>query len=320
MPHVLVVGSLHPSAVARLEAIGNLTFELTNGTTEDCYKDRIAEADILLIRTQPLTEETVKRGEKLRLVSRHGVGYDAVDVDALTRRGIPLCIVGDVNSGGVAEHAMMMMLSAVKLARRADAAVRSGDWAWRNRLEAGEIGGKNLLILGFGRIGRKLAELARGFGMTIRAYDPYLERNGWPEGDVLPSGPLDDALAWADVVSIHAPKPESPLIGERQFARMKSSSVLVNTSRGGIVDEIALAEALRAGQIRAAGIDVFADEPPAPDHPLFGLDNVLLSPHIAGLTEEGSARLGHHSIQNILDFLDGRLDPALVVNREILHV
>ena len=314
MTHVLVVGSLHPAAIAMLDAAEGLTYELTDGTTEDCYAHRIADADILLIRTQPLTAATIARAGKLRLVSRHGVGYDAVYVPALTERGIPLCIVGDVNSGGVAEHAMMMMLASVKLALRADASVRQGPWEWRNSLQAGEITGKNLLILGYGRIGQKLARLAAGFDMTIRAFDPYLAAQGWPTGPVQPVESLEEGLAWADLVSIHAPKSDQPLIGAAQIKAMKPSAVIVNTSRGGIVDEQALADALQQGRIRAAGIDVFDPEPPLADNPLFGLDNVLLSPHIAGLTEEGSARLGIHSIQNILDFLAGRLDPALVVN------
>ncbi|MEQ9039159.1 MAG: hydroxyacid dehydrogenase [Silicimonas sp.] len=314
MTHVLVVGSIHPDAVAMLEAADGVTYELTDGATEDCYAHRIADADVLLIRTQPMTEATISNAKRLRLVSRHGVGYDAVDTNALTKRGIPLCIVGDVNSGGVAEHAIMMILASVKLAVRSDAAVRNGDWSWRNTLEAGEIGGKNLLILGYGRIGGKLARLAKGFDMTVKAFDPFLAANGWPEGDVQPVDTLEEALAWADVISIHAPKPDKPLIGERELAAMKATAVIVNTSRGGIIDEKALADALRSRKIRAAGIDVFDIEPPLPDNPLFGLDNVLLSPHIAGLTQEGSERLGVHSVRNILDFLSGRLDPSLVVN------
>lgn len=314
MTHILVVGSLHPKAIEMLSTAPDVTFELTDGATEDCYAHRIADADALLIRTQPLTADTIGRAAKLRIVSRHGVGYDAVDAKALAARGIPLCIVGDVNSDGVAEHAMMMMLACVKLSGRADAAVRGGNWSWRNTLEAGEITGKNLLILGYGRIGRKLASLARAFDMTIRAYDPYLATQGWPEGDVVPVTDLDATLGWADAISVHAPRADTPLIGTRELSLMKPSAVLVNTSRGGIIDEAALADALRRSRIRSAGIDVLDTEPPAANHPLFGFDNVLLSPHIAGLTMEGSERLGLHSVQNILDFRAGRLDPALVVN------
>lgn len=314
MTHILVVGSLHPDAVAMLDAAPGVTYELTDGTTEDCYSHRIADADALLIRTQPLTASTIAKADKLKIVSRHGVGYDAVDVAALSERGIPLCIVGDINSGGVAEHAMMMMLACVKHAIRADQSVRHGNWTWRNTLEAGELTGRNLLIIGYGRIGRRLAALSRAFDMTVRAFDPYLAAQGWPDGDVAPVDDLHAGLAWADAASIHAPRSDTPLIGATELSLMKPTAVIVNTSRGGIIDEAALADALRKGRIRAAGLDVFDDEPPAPDHPLFGLDNVLLSPHIAGLTAEGSARLGQHSIQNIMDFLAGRLDPALVVN------
>lgn len=314
MPHVLVAGPLHEKGVAMLDAAKDLTYEITEGTAETSYAHRVGDADLLLIRTQPLTAATVAAAKKLRFVSRHGVGYDAIDAGALAARGIPLAIVGDVNSAGVAEHAMMMMLAAVKIIGRADASARGGDWEWRNKLEAGEITGKNLLIAGYGRIGRKVAALGQAFGMTVRAYDPFLARQGWPDGQVRPVTTLDDGLAWADAISLHLPKSDAPLIGARELGLMKPSAVLVNTSRGGIVDEDALAEVLRTGGIRAAGIDVLDREPPAPDHPLFGLDNVVLTPHIAGLTLEGSIRLAESSVQNILDFIAGRLDPGVVVN------
>lgn len=318
MVHVLVAGPLHPSGIALLDD-ADLTYEIVDGPGEDGYAARIADADILLIRTQPMSAATIAGAGRLRLVSRHGVGCDAIDIPSLTERGVPLCIVGDVNSGGVAEAAMMMMLAAVKILGRAENAVRHDNWEWRNTLEAGEITGKNLLIIGYGRIGRKLAGLARAFDMNIRAFDPYLEANGWPEGNVTPVETLEVGLAWADVVSLHMPKGDAPLIGAAELAAMKPSAVLVNTARGGIVDEVALANALKTGQIRAAGVDVLENEPPAPDHPLFGLDNVILTPHIAGLTQEGSERLAIYSVQNILDYLAGKLDPALIVNGVPVH-
>lgn len=320
MPHVLVAGKIHPSGVALLKNAPGITFDLVEEVSEPSYAPLIDRADALVLRTQPLRAATVARADRLLLVSRHGVGFDAVDVTALNARGIALSVVGDVNTVAVAEHAMMMMLAAVKRVLRADRAVRDpAQWGWRNRLEAGEVGGKTLLVLGFGRIGRHLAGLAAAFGMTVIAHDPWLERHGWPEGPVRPVSDLGQALAMADVISVHMPKADRPALGAAELALVKPGVVIVNTARGGIVDEISLAEALRAGHVGAAGLDVFDDEPPAPDNPLLAFDQVLLSPHIGGLTAEGAERLAVYSVQNVLDFFAGRLDPALVVNAAALR-
>jgi D-3-phosphoglycerate dehydrogenase len=211
---------------------------------------------------------------------------------------------------------MMLILAASKRVLRADRSVRQPrEWGWRNELEAEEISGKNLLIVGFGRIGRHLARMASGFAMEVRAFDPYLQGQGWPEGAVCAVDKLIDGLSWADVVSINVPKAEQPLIGDTEFATMRRGAILVNTARGGIVEEQALVDALRSGQIGAAGLDVFDREPPAEDNPLVNLDQVILSPHIGGLTRECGERMAVASVRNVVDFFSGEIDPALIVNR-----
>lgn len=315
MPHVLVAGKIHPSGITLLREAKDVTFDLVEEVSEPSYAPLIARADALVLRTQPLGAATVAQAGQLRLVSRHGVGFDAVDVSALNARGIVLSVVGDVNTAAVAEHAMMMVLAATKRVLRADRAVRDpGQWGWRNRLEAGEVGGKTLLVLGYGRIGRHVAGLAAAFGMKVIAHDPWLEKYGWPDGPVHPVSDLGQALGMADVISIHIPKAERPALGAAELAQVKPGVVIVNTARGGIVDETALTDALRDGRVGAAGLDVFDDEPPAANNPLLAFDQVLLSPHIGGLTAEGAERLAVHSVQNVLDFFAGRLDPTLVVN------
>ncbi|MCF6102778.1 hydroxyacid dehydrogenase [Mesorhizobium muleiense] len=314
MPHVLVAGKLHPSGIELLDASPGVTYDYVEDVSEPSYAPLIGKADGLVIRTQPLSAPTVARAERLKIVSRHGVGYDAVDLPSLNQRGIALAVVGDVNSVSVAEHAMMLLLAATKRLIRADRSVRGSEWGWRNRLEASELAGKRLLILGYGRIGRHLARMAAAFGMDVRAYDPFLERQGWPEGPVAPVSDLQAGLAWADAISVNVPKAERPVIGPVELSAMKPTAVLINTARGGVVDEAALIAALREGRIAAAGIDVFDDEPPAADHPLFGFDQVILTPHIAGLTAECGERMAISSVQNVLDFFAGRIDPALVVN------
>jgi len=321
MPHVLVAGKLHPSGHALLDAAPGLSVHYIEEISEESYAPHIHEADALLIRTQPMTAPTVDKAGRLRIVSRHGVGYDAVDVQALNARGIALAVCGDVNSTSVAEHACMMILAATKRALRGDASVRKGPWGWRNSLQSQDLRGRNLLILGYGRIGRHTAEMMSGFGMSIQAFDPYLLTQGWPDGPVAPARTLTEALGWADVISVSAPKAERPLIGAAEFADMKDGVIIVNTARGGIVDETALIAALSSGKVGAAGLDVFEDEPPTADNPLMAFDQVILSPHIAGVTEGAAERMAIGSARNIIAFFHNEIDPALVVNRnEIGHV
>ena len=321
MPHLLVAGKLHPAGEALLRNLParGITVDYVEEISEPSYAPLIHKADALVIRTQPLSAATVALAERLKVVSRHGVGYDAVDLAALNQRGIALTIVGDVNSVSVAEHAMMQLLAAAKRVLLADRAVREpGQWGWRNRLEQQEISGKNLLIIGYGRTGQRLARMAAGFDMNVRAHDPYLSRKGWPGGPVAEVADLDKGLAWADCISIHVPKADKPTLGAREIALMKPGVVLANTARGGVVDEAALAAALTSGQVGAAGVDVF-DEEPSVTSPLFQQPTALLSPHIAGLTAECGERMAIASIQNAIDYLNGTVDRALIVNPTFAH-
>ena len=316
MPHILIAGKLHPAGLALLEAAKGVTFIHIEDISEASYQPYLAEADGIVIRTQPMSAASVAKAIRLQIVSRHGVGYDAVNLPALNARKIPLCIVGDVNSVSVAEHAMMMILACAKQVIRSDAAVRHGPWGWRNNLEQGEVSGKRLLIIGYGRIGRHLAKMAQAFGMRIAAHDPYLAAQGWPAGEVTSAADLASGLAEADFVSVHIPKAEGALIGAAEIALMKQGAIIINTARGGIIDEVALAQALRSGHIAGAGIDVFDAEPPAADHPLLAFDQVILTPHIAGLTREAAQRMAVASVQNVLDHFAGQLDPSLIVNKD----
>lgn len=321
MTHLLVAGKLHPSGEALLHTLADegVTVDYVEEVTETSYAPLIHRADALVIRTQPLSARTIALAERLKVVSRHGVGYDAVDLDALNARGIALTIVGDVNSVSVAEHAMMQLLAGSKQALRADRAVRDPSlWGWRNRLEQREISGKSLLIIGYGRAGQRLAGMAAAFGMTVRAYDPLLRERGWPPGDVTPVDDLHAALEWADCISLHVPKGDKPVLGPAEFKAMSPGMIIANTSRGGVVDEAALAVALSSGRVFSAGVDVFDDEPPRRDMPLAGADNVLFSPHIAGLTEEASERMALASIKNAIGYLNGAVDPALIVNKDAI--
>ena len=314
MRRALVAGKLHSSGLELLQSAPEIDLTYVEEISSESLIPAIYRTEALLLRTQPLPAELIALCENLKLVSRHGVGYDQVDVAALSARGIPLTTVGDVNSRTVAEHAIMMMLVAGKRLFRYDSATRGKDWDHRNSLEAQELFGKTLLIIGFGRIGRRLAALAQAFGMKIMAYDSFLNAARLEDKEVHLEPDLLQALPQADYVSLHVPMTERPIIGTEELGAMKPSAVIVNAARGGVVDEAALVQALRERRIAGAGLDVFESEPPAKDNPLFAMDNVVLTPHSAGLTEECAERMAIVAAQNILDFFDGKLDPALVVN------
>ena len=321
MTHILVAGKLHSVGVEKLNLLRASGLKVTyiEEIDEPSYAKHIKTADALIIRTQPLSAATIKKAENLKVVSRHGVGYDAVDLDSLNARGIPLTIVSDVNSVSVAEQAMMQLLAGAKQVIRADKAVRDPTkWDWRNQLQQREISEKNLLIIGYGRAGKKLAKMAAGFNMNIKVFDPYLQSlNSTPE-PIKFIETLSEGLGWADCISLHIPPGSTPLLGATEFAQMKPGMIIANTARGGVMCERSLSSALKTGQLHAAGVDVFETEPPDINMAQSYPDNAILSPHIAGLTEEASERMAISCIENALGVLNRTIDPDLIVNKEVL--
>ena len=316
--HVLVAGKIHAAGIALLKQRPNVIVDLVEAVTTDAYRPHLANADAILIRTQPMTAVEIALAPKLQIVSRHGVGFDAVDVNALNARKIPLAVVGDVNSRAVAEHTLMLMLTAARRTIAHHVASTTGNWNERNRFDSTELDGKSLLVLGFGRIGRRVAELAKAFGMNVTAFDPYVTEAQAAAAGVTHASDMHAALANADYISVHMPGGNGPMITAAELAVMKSGAIFVNAARGGIIDEIALDAALRARKLRAAAFDVLAQEPPAPDHPLLNNPFITISPHNAGLTEECAMRMGISAAQNIMDCFDGKLDRRLVVNAKAI--
>jgi D-3-phosphoglycerate dehydrogenase len=313
--HVLVAGKIHEAGLTLLRTASSVTFDLVEQVSLESYAPLVHKADAILLRTQPMSAEIVRLAAQLKIVSRHGVGFDAVDVEALSQRRIPLAIVGDVNSSSVAEHTMMMMLSMAKRTLDYDAATRTGNWDYRETFAATDLAGKLLLLLGFGRIGRRVARLAAAFDMHICAYDPFVNASEIDWTGVIPVPELAPTLASADYVSVHMPfSGGAPLIGATELALMKRTAVIINTSRGGLVDERALKAALAEGRLAGAGLDVFSAEPPSANHPLLSSRRTVLSPHVAGLTQECAVRMSEAAVRNILNFFAGKLDPRLVVN------
>jgi D-3-phosphoglycerate dehydrogenase len=319
LSRVLVVGRVHAAGLERLRAAG-LAVEEVDERDPAAIAAGLPGAVAVIVRTAPLPAELLARGDALRMVAKHGVGYDNIAVAALTARRIPCAVAAGANRVAVAEHAIMMLLELAKAARAQDAAVRAGDWAFRDRRAAIELFEKTLLLVGFGRIGREVARRAAAFGMRILAHDPLLPAKAIRAAGAEPAPALGDALAQADAVSLHLPLTPATrhLIDAAALARLRPDAILINTARGGLVDEAALAEALACGALRGAGIDAFAEEPPPPDHPLLRLPNVLLSPHSAGVSREAALRMALQSADNVLAALAGRLDPAVVINPEVL--
>jgi len=244
----------------------------------------------------------------LQVVARIGVGYDAIDVPALTRRRIPLMLVGTANSSAVAEHALLLMLALAKRTGELHGLVRSGRWAERLGVVPVDLFDKTVLVVGFGRVGTRVAKRCLALEMKVLIYDPYLSADTVHAAGCEPVADLDAALPRADFVTIHCPKTDETtgMFDAPRLARMKASAFLVNTARGGIVDEAALHAALTAGTIAGAGIDVFDPEPPPSDHPLLLLPNLVSSPHMAGVTRESIERMAMQAAYNVLSVLDGK--------------
>ncbi|GAA1870146.1 C-terminal binding protein [Myceligenerans crystallogenes] len=243
----------------------------------------------------------------LRVVSRYGVGVDSVDVVAATARGITVCNVPDYGTEAVADHAITLALAASRGVARLDRAVRAGRFDLRAIRPVGQVRGSVLGVVGLGRIGQATAAKARGLGYEVVGCDV---RAPGTDGEFhgVPVAPLDEVLRRSDVVSLHTPLTAVThhLIGERELALMKPTAVLVNTSRGGVVDTDALVAALGEGRLRAAGIDVHEKEPVPAGHPLTRLENVVLTPHLAWYTEESYTELKRRTVQNAVDVIAGR--------------
>ncbi|HXF66298.1 MAG TPA: hydroxyacid dehydrogenase [Burkholderiales bacterium] len=285
------------------------------------FRRLLRDAHGVALTTTPLTAADIEAAPQLRAVGRIGVGYDAVDVAALTRRGIPLMTCGTDNSPTVAEYALYMMLWLCKRGGALDAIPRQGRWAERYRELPTELLGKRLLIVGFGRIGTRVARRALAMEMAVEVYDPYVPPEAVRAAGCTPVADLDEALGHADYVTLHCPKtPETTgMFGAARLARMKPGARLINTARGGIVDEAALYEALASGRLAGAGLDVFSPEPPLADNPLFTLPNVIVSPHMAGNSAESLDRKSLTVVRNLLSVLDGQPNREYVVNPEALQ-
>ena len=292
------------------------------------YPTQISEAELrsrlqdiagIALSVTPFGQAEMDAAPVMQVVARIGVGYDAVEVPALTARGVPLLTAGTANSVSVAEQAFHLIIALAKKHRAMDALVRNHDWGGRHGALPMELAGKTVLIVGFGRIGIRTAHRCAAFDMTVLIHDPYINPDNIRSAGYEPVGDLDAVLPNVDIVCIHCPKnPETVgMFNASRLARMKQGGLIVNTARGGIIDEPALYQALTSGHLAGAGLDVFEQEPTPPDNPLLKLDQVISSPHMAGVTTEAVAAMAVATSRNILSVLDGSPNRENTINPEV---
>jgi D-3-phosphoglycerate dehydrogenase / 2-oxoglutarate reductase len=287
-------------------------------TNESEVADAARNAHVIMCDASPVTRNVIHSLSELVGVVEYGVGYDNIDVSAATENGVVVCNVPDFMTSEVADHAVALILALTRKLDRIGRSTRAGEWNWREFRPVSSLDGKTVGIIGFGNIGRQVAERMRSFRTVVVAYDPYvphevMEKLGARFAD------LDELLAVSDVVSIHVPltKETKQLIGKKELAMLKDSAVLVNTSRGSVIDQEALVESLRKGRIGAAGLDVLAKEPPNSTDPILGFENVIVTPHIGWYSEQSSSRLQENAALEAERILTGK-PPKHCVNPEVL--
>jgi D-3-phosphoglycerate dehydrogenase / 2-oxoglutarate reductase len=291
---------------------------LPDNSVETTKRLAIDVEGIILRTNIKVTREIIDAAPYLKIISRTGVGVDNVDVPAATEKGILVCHTPGVNAPSVAEQTLALMLSLAKRLKMMDNAVRAGNWQIRYASKSVDLEGKILGLVGVGLIGSLVAQKCRlAFNMNLIAYDPYIKQ---VKGVELCST-LDQVFRQADFVSIHVPYMEQThhLVDTRLLRLMKPDSCLINTSRGAIVDEKALIEVLENASIAGAGLDVFEDEPPSPDNPLFKFDNVVSTPHSSALSRECELKIAMTAAQAVVDYAEGK-QPMYVYNKKQLQL
>ncbi|MGI6029838.1 MAG: hydroxyacid dehydrogenase [Candidatus Heteroscillospira sp.] len=313
---ILIPQYVPDSSIQRLYDLG-CQVVTSCGCSEQELISAIEGADAVIARTAPYTEAVIKAARNLKIIARYGVGVDNIDLDAAAREGIWVSNTPFSNLVSVAEHTVGMLLALAKNFRVADRELRCGNFSVRNQLTGTDLQGKTIGLIGMGRIGSLVAKKCfYGLDMKVLAYDPYLPPDKVPDGVEL-STSWESVFQTADVISMHLPLNSSTrgIVGAREFAMMKKSAYFINCARGEIVDEQALIQALKQGQIAAAALDVYANENPGENNPLFGLENTLLTPHTASFTHEAYHRLGVDAVACVENVLFKHEPPLWAVNR-----
>jgi len=316
MKKILIIQPIHEAGIELLKYNNNYEFEIIEDAEISNLKSKIVDCDGVSIRTAKLPAEAINAAKSLKIISRHGVGYDNIDLKSSKDKNITIAITAKANAIAVAEHVMFLLLSISKRKNMYDDSVKTGKFNERNRLpKTVELWNKNILIAGFGRIGKALIKRCLGFEMNVFVYDPFVSSDVIENIGGKKVENLEDSIKKMDAVSLHVPLTEKTknLINYELLKTMKKNCIIINAARGGIVNETDLDKALNENLIFGAGLDVFEKEPPDDNNPLLKNEKVFLSPHTAAFTEECMTRMGIETIQNIIDFFDEKLDKSKIV-------
>jgi len=314
--NILIIQPIDKSGIEILENHPDYNFEIIDGTDLEEIKKKIIECDGISIRTAKLPAEVIRGAKNLKIISRHGVGYDNIDLEAAKEKNITISITATANAVAVAEHVMFMLLNISKRKDMYDKTVKSGRFNDRNKLpKTIELWNKNILIMGFGRIGKSLIKRCIGFEMNVYVYDPFVSKEEIESLGGKKIEDLKEGVKKMDALTLHMPLNEKTknIINYDVLKNMKKNCIIINASRGGIINENDLNKSLNENKIFGAGLDVFDTEPPDNDNPLLKNDKTFLSPHTAAFTEECMVRMGKETIQNIIDFFDKKLEKSKIV-------
>lgn len=321
MKRVLVTEDMHARGYEVLESDPDIELVRIDDIEPGTLKEAVHGVDAILVRSAKLTADILEGAKNLKVVARHGVGCDSIDVAHLSARGIPVAIAAGANARSVAEHTLGLMLASARELPLLDTVVKTGHWADRNNYRAMDLIGAKVLIVGFGRIGRLVAPLCKAFGMDVVVADIALDETLAREMGCRGVEDFRPELADADFVTLHVPLDETTrhLISAKELAAMKPGSILINCARGGIVDDNALLAALENGHLRGAGLDVMTDEPPTPDHPLIHRTDVVITPHNGAGAMSAAIAMAEMSAENILDTFAGKLREDCTFNLDALR-
>jgi D-3-phosphoglycerate dehydrogenase len=310
---VLVTEALAGEGLEKLKAEAGVEVDVRLGLGRDELLGIIGDYDAVIVRSATkLDREIIERAERMKVIGRAGIGVDNIDIATATRYGITVVNAPQSNVLSAAEHTMALLLSLVRKVPAANASLRAGEWE-RGKYEGVELHGKTLGIVGLGRVGTLVAQRASAFGMRILAFDAYVSRQRASQLGIELAASLENLCREADFITVHLPKTSETvaIISEKEFALMKPTARIVNTSRGGIVDEAALIKALQEGRIAGAALDVFEKEPPGAS-PLFSMDSVVATPHLGAATEEAQTKAGEAIAEQVLLALKGEFAPYAV--------
>jgi len=318
MPKIAIVDKIHLDGIKLLEENPKFQYEIIEDLSKKNLISKLPNFDGITLRRGKIDAEILEKCKKLKVISRHGVGYDNVDINFLKKNKIILSVAATTTSVSPAEHIMFMILNISKGIGFYDKAVREGKFKTIMNMPNNntfELSNKKILIIGFGRIGRKLIKRCLGFEMKVNVYDPYVEKKTIESFGGVKISDLNEGLKEADILSLSVPltKETYNLINLEKMKIMKKNAIIVNISRGGIVNEMDLNEALNKEIIFGAGLDVFETEPPDNNNPLLKNEKVVLSPHAATFTKECASDMSIETVQNIIDFFENKLDKIKIV-------